>query len=247
MACASVIRPPRIAATAAHTGTAAPARNARATSAGAVATPSVTALRLAKMCAGDAPPAQLQPERKIAARRRGAGEQQVAQAGQSRHRLRPAAERHRQPGEFGKAARHQRRPRVLAEARADDRAGGDRDDVFRRPADLRADRIVVAVEPERRGRQRGHDLAAQHLRVRRRHRGRRQPGRDFVGEIRPCQDRRRPARLRRGEHFERQRQRARLDAFRAAQQRPARWQAYGNLPQMLHRHRQQNQVGRRQR
>ena len=49
-----------------------------------------------------------------------------------------------------KSACHQRRPGIFTQARPDDRAGRNRDDVLGRPAELRADRVVVAIEPERR-------------------------------------------------------------------------------------------------
>ena len=61
-----------------------------------------------------------------------------------------AAERHRQPREFGQAARDERGQRVMAEAEAFDHARRNRDDVLQRAADLDADHVAAAVEAQRR-------------------------------------------------------------------------------------------------
>ena len=146
---ASVARAGHEAATARQIGRSTAA--ARATRAGAVATPSVTALPRARGCRRAPRPGRAQG--------RGgncgcAGPVQVSSRSprpdRPIDRLRPAAERHGQPAELGQAARDQRGARILAEPGADHRPGRDGDHVLRRAAELGADRVVVAVEPESR-------------------------------------------------------------------------------------------------
>ena len=59
-----------------------------------------------------------------------------------------AAERDGQPRDLGEPARDQRRARVLAQPEAVGQAGGHRDHVLERAADLDADHVAVRVEPE---------------------------------------------------------------------------------------------------
>ena len=63
---------------------------------------------------------------------------QIAEAAQAGQRLAPAALGARQPGDLGEAARDQRRQRVVPETEPFDHAGGNRDDVLQRAADLDA-------------------------------------------------------------------------------------------------------------
>ena len=89
------------------------------------------------------------------ARRRGgcgrgdsARDDQVAHAGEARERLGRAAAGLAEPGHLGQPARDQRRLGVVAEAEAVDAAGGERDHVLRRGAELDADEVVVDVDAE---------------------------------------------------------------------------------------------------
>ncbi len=107
---------------------------ARASRPGAAKTPLDRRMDAAKRRLRRRAAADGEPQPVVPARRPGAGQHQVAHAGQPRHRLRPAAERHRQPGDFRQAARDQRRPRILAQPGADRHPGRDGDHVLRRPA-----------------------------------------------------------------------------------------------------------------
>ena len=107
--------------------------------------------RLGQGPAGRQPVAQAE----VAARGTGAGQQQVAQSRQTHDGFGPSADGDRQAAQFAQASGHQCGAGVFAQASADDSASGDGDDVLRRPADLRADRVVVAVKPEGVGREHG--------------------------------------------------------------------------------------------
>ena len=121
-------------------------------------------------------------------------EHQIAQAAQPGQRLAPAAHRAGEPRDLRQSARDQRRHRVVAEVQRLVDAGGDRDDVLQRRADLDADDVVGSVEPE--GRAAKLVLHGAH-RVgvgRGRHERRRQMPRDFRREARTRQhDHRMPA------------------------------------------------------
>ena len=79
----------------------------------------------------------------------GAGQHEVAHAGEAHERLLAAAEREPQARHLGEAARDQRDARVRAEAEAVADAGADRVDVLRRAADLDADDVVRGVGAKR--------------------------------------------------------------------------------------------------
>ena len=72
------------------------------------------------------------PQREIARLQAGAGQRQIAHARQPHQRFRPRAQPRRQPRDFGKAACHQRRARILAQPCAGHDAARDGDDVFQR-------------------------------------------------------------------------------------------------------------------
>ena len=154
MAAATSSRPVTSPATAAQTGIATPAASRGPAARARSRRPRSHAVRSARMSASERPRAERHAERDVAAGRAGAGQQQVAQAGQARDGLRPPAQGGGQPADLGQAARDQGGARVLAQPGADHHAGGDGDHVLRRAADLRADRVVVAVEPEAGRRQR---------------------------------------------------------------------------------------------
>ena len=101
---------------------------------------------------------ELDPDVAVAAQIAGAGQHEIAEAAQARERFALAARRAGQPRNLRKAARDQRRQRVVAEPEPFDDAGGDRDDVLHRAADLDADHIVAAIEAEVRAAELGlHD------------------------------------------------------------------------------------------
>ena len=87
-------------------------------------------------------------EREIAAAGRGAGQHQVAKARQAGQRFAPPAHRQAEADHFGKAARDQRGPGVLAEAAALGDAAGDRQHILDRAADFGPGDIVGAIGAE---------------------------------------------------------------------------------------------------
>ena len=91
---------------------------------------------------------QLDADVAIAAQVPGARQHEIAEAAQTRQRFAPAAGGAGQPRHLRQAARDQRGQRVVAEAEPLDDAGGNRDDVLQRPADLDADDVVAAVQTE---------------------------------------------------------------------------------------------------
>ena len=94
--------------------------------------------------------AELLAEGPVARQRRGAGGDQVAEAGQAHQRQRVGAERHRQPGGLGEAAGDHRGGGVVAEAEADGHADREGDDVLVGAAELAAEHVDAGVGPERR-------------------------------------------------------------------------------------------------
>ena len=119
----------------------------------------------------------------------GARQDEVAEPGQARQRLALAAHGHRQPRELGEPARDERGQRVVPLAQAFDHAGRNGDGVLQRPADLHANHIRRAVQPQ----ERGPELRLHVLDRRRRRRaddhGRRQPAGELDGEARPREHR----------------------------------------------------------
>ena len=190
-------------------------------------------------------PAERQPETEVAARRTSAGQQQVAEPRQPHHCLRASPQRHGQPRQFGQAARDQGGTGVLAETRADHRAGRDGDHVLGRAADLRADRVVVAVEPEGRCAEQRGDRRAQAGVAGRDDRGGGQSGGDLVGEVRAGEYGGRCAGSDVGGDLQRQAQRCLLHALGADhQRRETDRKAPQHAAQMLRGHRQQYRIGR---
>jgi hypothetical protein len=85
----------------------------------------------------------------VTRQRRVAGRHDVAQAGQAGEGQRVGPGGHAQAGHLGQAAGDQAGLAVVAEAKLLGRAGGDGDDVLERAAQLDADHVAVAVQPER--------------------------------------------------------------------------------------------------
>ena len=102
----------------------------------------------ARISGSGRPRASSTPTWRLRLRLPGAGQHEIAETAQARERLPPAARRAGQPRHLGQAARDQRRQRVVSETETFDHAGGNRDDVLQRPADLDADDVGAAVEPE---------------------------------------------------------------------------------------------------
>src|SRR5262245_22874792 len=87
-----------------------------------------------------------------------AGQHQIANSGQSGHRLGAPAEPDGQPAYLGQASRHQRGRAIVAQTQSVDRARGDRHHVFYRAADVNPDHVAVRVNAKavcRRGLLRG--------------------------------------------------------------------------------------------
>src|SRR5438093_393737 len=82
----------------------------------------------------------------MAAEVAGAREHQIAETAQAGERFASAASRARQARQLGEAARDERRQRVVSESQTFDDAGGDRDDVLERAANLHADHILDTIE-----------------------------------------------------------------------------------------------------
>ena len=82
----------------------------------------------------------------------GAGQHQVSQARQTRSASRVCRPARRRAARLGETARDQRGARVVAEAQAVARAGGDREHVLDRAADLDAGQVVADVGAQRRRR-----------------------------------------------------------------------------------------------
>ncbi len=130
--------------------------------------------------------------------------------------------RHAEPGDLRQAAGDQRRPRVVAQPEAVEDAGGDRDHVLERPAQLDPDHVGIGVDPEARRREdRLHRLGHGRDRASRHHRG----GLVLVHLAREAGSRehRQPG-LRQfaRDHVRHQRQRIRLEALGGAHHEGAR-------------------------
>jgi hypothetical protein len=130
------------------------------------------------------PTRQGQPDAAVARQIARAGQNQVAQPRQAHERFALSAEGRGQAPSLGQSARDQRRARVVAEAQAIARAGGDCQHVFHCASDLDPDQVVADIGAEGLAAQAlGHRLGQ--TRVGRRHRDRgRQPAGDLGGEAR---------------------------------------------------------------
>jgi hypothetical protein len=92
---------------------------------------------------------QAEADAAVARQVAGAGEDQVAHAGQAHEGFRLPAQRGAQAGDFGQAARDQRGARVQPQAQAVGHAGGDGQHVLDRAAHFHADQVVAANRPAR--------------------------------------------------------------------------------------------------
>ena len=84
----------------------------------------------------------------VARLRAGAGEHQIAEAGQAHQRLGAGAQRLAEAAEFGKGAGGQRGQRAGAELAPGDDAGGDGEHVLDRAADLDAGHVGLGIGAE---------------------------------------------------------------------------------------------------
>ena len=141
---------------------------ASARTAAAAATPSATWPSPARISASDLPSRQREADAPVARQVAGAGEHEVAEPREAHQRLAPAAERGGQAARLGEAARDQRRARVVAEAEAVARAGGDRQHVLHRAADFDAGDVVALVGAQRVGAQQRGDARRERARRSRR-------------------------------------------------------------------------------
>ena len=108
----------------------------------------------ARISASGLPLAERHADAAVARERAGAGQDEIAHAGQAGERLEPSAEGDGELRHLVETARDQRRGRVRAEAEAFEDAGGDGDDVLQRAGQLDAGDVVRVVEAERRRRHR---------------------------------------------------------------------------------------------
>ena len=88
------------------------------------------------------------PDGAVAAERAGAGEHQVADAGEAGEGFAAATAGDGEAGDFGNAAGDEGGGGVVAEADSGSDSGGDGDDVFERAAEFDADDIGGGVEAE---------------------------------------------------------------------------------------------------
>ena len=94
------------------------------------------------------PAAQRQAEAPVARQVAGAGQHQVAQAGQAHQRFRPRADRGVEAQHLVDAARDQAGAGVQAQLHAVGDAGGDREHVLHRAAEFGAEHVVAGVGAE---------------------------------------------------------------------------------------------------
>ena len=91
---------------------------------------------------------QHQPHTAVTRQVAGAGEYQIAYAGEPHEGFRTPAERHAQPRDFREAACHQSRTCIQTQIKAVANAGGDGHNVFHRTAQLHADKVTIGVHAE---------------------------------------------------------------------------------------------------
>ena len=128
-------------------GISTPRACARPTAAEVVKTPSATMPCMPAMISGSfLSAAEFDADAAIARQASGAGEHEVAEAGESGHGFGAASAGDDQAGHFGKAAGDEGGDGVVAEAEAVADSGGDGDDVFQRSAEFDADDIAVGVD-----------------------------------------------------------------------------------------------------
>ena len=92
--------------------------------------------------------AELDADGAVAREAAGAGEDEVADAGEAGQGFAAAAAGHGEAGDLGDAAGDEGGGGVVAELEAGDDAGGEGDDVLERAAELGADDVLVAVDAE---------------------------------------------------------------------------------------------------
>ena len=114
----------------------------------------------------------------------GAGQDQIAHAGQTHEGFGPGAERDTEAGNFDQTTRHQGSTGIQAQPEAIADAGGNGHDVLHRTADFGTDDIVVGIQAQARAMQGlGHRLGKSGIGGSERN-GRRQTTRHLVGETR---------------------------------------------------------------
>ena len=155
---------------------------------GAVVSPSTTIPICAAASSGVLPWAISSPARRLRPRRGPARDHQVAHAGEARERVRTRARGLGEPSHLGKAARDERRLRVVAEAQAVRAARGERDDVLRGRAQLDAGDVVAHVDAEDRRVRRQLETDRELEVVARDDRCGREPAHDLVGDVRAGED-----------------------------------------------------------
>ena len=104
--------------------------------------------KVGKNCLQFPPLRQRQTNTPVARQITGAGQHQVAHAGQPHEGFGLPAERYAEPGDLGQAACHQRGAGVVPEPEPVADAGGNGHDILDRAADLGADDIIVGVNAQ---------------------------------------------------------------------------------------------------
>ena len=94
------------------------------------------------------PAAEFHADRAVAGKRAGAGEHQVAQTGKAGQRLPASPASYRKPGDLRHAAGDDGRGAVVPQPQPGGDAGGDRDDILKRTAQLDADHVIIGIEPQ---------------------------------------------------------------------------------------------------
>ena len=168
--------------------------------------------------------AQGAAEAHVARLRAAAGEQEIAEAGQPHQGLRPRAQRLAEAPHLGEAAGDERGMGAGAQRLALDDAGGDGQHVLDGAAELHADRVRRAVDPERPAAQRLGQAHAQRLVGAGQGQRRRQPAHHVGGEARPRQDGERRLRQALAQHLGQQLAGGLLQALGADDDRLARRQ-----------------------
>src|SRR5262249_60138395 len=84
----------------------------------------------------------------VAAERSRAGEDQIAQTGETEEGRGLGAERDSKAHDFGQSSSNERGARIFPQSEPLTEAGGDRHDVLERARDLHADHVSIRVDPE---------------------------------------------------------------------------------------------------
>ena len=139
----------RTAATFSVMGISTPTLRATPRAASVVRTPSATRPCMStRISFRQRPLPNSKPTCRLRDKRPGAGEHQIAQAGESCEGFSPAATGDGKPGNFGDAAGDQRGHAVMAQFQAIGCSGGDGDHILQRSAQFDADDVFVGIQAQ---------------------------------------------------------------------------------------------------